>query len=142
VPAKNHSREGRHTFEWRYDSTALNLDLGELSRAAVAGEPPEKGFHIQFGQHLFQTDISGPVGELWQELRNQTRRKPLRLVLRIDPETARPLLHLPWEYLHDGQGFLALNRRVLLSRMPYGLAPELHRTSAPAGCHCSTARAE
>jgi tetratricopeptide (TPR) repeat protein len=126
VPDSQGGRAAEQTFEWRTDSTALAMDLGALARAAISGHPPENDLHRTFGQNLFQTVFAGAVGELWRarlaELR--PRRQPLRLVIRPDPVTARPLLNLPWEYLHDGHDFLVLNWRTPLSRLPWGLPAE------------------
>jgi tetratricopeptide (TPR) repeat protein len=116
-------RAAEHSFEWRVDSTALAMDLGELARAAGTGKPPENDLHLRFGQQLYDTVFTGPVAELWQtrQAAARSRRQPLRLVLRPDPATARPLLNLPWEYLHDGNDFLALGWRTPMSRLPWGV---------------------
>lgn len=58
----DHGRVAEHTFEWRYDSTAIALDLGRLAHAAESGRPPEDDLHIQFGQQLYQAVFAGPVG--------------------------------------------------------------------------------
>ena len=55
---------------------------------------------------------------------NDAYRSEARLTLRLHPEAAA-LWSLPWEYLHDGTDFLGLNGRLLVHRMPHGLA-ELH----------------
>lgn len=124
APGEEENGAVENSFEWRFDSTALNLDLGELARAAVAGEPPKNDVHIQVGRRLYEAVFSGPVGVLWQERRKQVGRKRIRLALRIDPQTARPLLNLPWEFLHDGQEFLVLNRHIAFSRLPADISPE------------------
>src|SRR5690349_15251913 len=100
-------RAAEHTFDWRTDSTALAMDLGALARAAASGEPPDDDLHLTFGRRLFDTTFAGAVGDLWRARLDELgpRREPLRLVLRIDPKEARPLLNLPWEYLHDGHDF-------------------------------------
>ena len=71
-------------------------------------------------------------------------RRPLRLVVRVDPATARPLLNIPWEYLHDGRGFLALDRRTPPLPPPLGPGPRLSaaagRAAAGAGRHRRPAR--
>lgn len=98
VPDGRDGRLAEHPCDWRIDSTALALDLGALARAASSGKPPEGDLHVRFGCQLFDTFLAGPVGELWRkrlaELR--PRRVPLRLVVRVDAQTARPLLNLPW----------------------------------------------
>ncbi len=126
VPDGDGGRAAEQTFEWRTDSTALAMDLGALAHAAIAGKPPENDLHKTFGASLFKTVFAGAVGALWQARFAQvrTRREPLRLALRVDPDSARPLLNLPWEYLHDGHDFLALNWRTPMSRLPWGLPAE------------------
>jgi tetratricopeptide (TPR) repeat protein len=123
VPDGQGGRAAEQAFEWRTDSTALAMDLGALAGAALSGRPPEGDLHRRFGQMLFQTVFAGAVGELWQArlAALRPRRAPLRLVIRPDPATARPLLNLPWEYLHDGHDFLALNWRTPLSRLAWNL---------------------
>ena len=106
-------------FEWREDSVATALLLGDLAKAVRTPEPPETPFHKEIGQKLFQRVLAGAVGELWAEQRKTHKRKGLRLVLRIHPKSARELLKLPWEYLHDGEGFLALDRHTPVSRIPW-----------------------
>ena len=124
IPDGEGGRPAEHNFEWRSDSTALHMDLGTLSRAAISGKPPEDDLHIRFGQRLYQAVFDGAVGDLWNEHRKAHRRKPLRLIVRIDPETARPLLNLPWEYLHDGKRFLSLDWHTPISRLPWGVELE------------------
>ena len=69
-------RLAEHTFEWRSDSTALHMDLGELARTARSSQPPKDDLHIRFGQRLFHTIFDGPVAELWQAGRKQAKRSP------------------------------------------------------------------
>jgi tetratricopeptide (TPR) repeat protein len=123
VPDGQDSKVAEHIFEWRTDAIALAVDLRELARAAISGQPPENNLHITFGQRLYRTVFDGAVGQLWDTRLKETRmhREPLRLVLRVDPQTARPLLNLPWEYLHNGNDFLGLDWRTPLSRLPWGL---------------------
>src|SRR5689334_6118720 len=103
VPDGNGGKAAEQTFEWRADSTALALDLGALARAAISGKSPENDLHLAFGRRLFDSVFAEAVGALWQarlaELK--PRREPLRLILRVDPRSAHPLLNLPWEYLHN-----------------------------------------
>ncbi len=125
VPDGEGGRAAEHVFEWRIDSVALAQDLGTLARAAQRGTPPENDLHRTFGRRLFEAVFGGPVGELWRARRAELRprRRPLRLVVRVDPAIARPLLNLPWEYLHDGDDFLALDWRTPISRLPWGIEP-------------------
>ena len=117
VPDGRGGRAAEQTFEWSVDSTALALELGQLARNVTQGAPPADDLHVRFGQRLYQTVFSGTVGELWRQRRQAARREPLRLALRLDPAKAGPLRNLPWEYLHDGEGFLALDLRTPLTRL-------------------------
>ncbi|MFL5802547.1 MAG: CHAT domain-containing protein, partial [Roseiflexaceae bacterium] len=121
VPDGNGGRAAEQTFEWRVDSTALAMDLAALAQAATAGREPENDLHVAFGRRLYDTVLAGAVGELWRARLKAARRAPLRLIVRIDPISARPLLNLPWEYLHDGRDFLALSWRTPIARLPWGL---------------------
>jgi len=51
---------------------------------------------------------------------NDSYRDQARLTLALHGNAAA-LWRLPWEYLHDGQDFLVLHGRFLLSRVPHGL---------------------
>lgn len=110
-----------YEFEWKSNSPKLILGLAALEKAALAGEPPENDAHLTFGKKLFDTVFAGDVGKAWTERLAEVDGEPLRLVLRIDPDTARPLMNLPWEYLHDDADFLALDWRTPITRLPYGL---------------------
>ncbi len=123
VPSEDgEDRIAESTFEWNTDSPSLPLTLGALEGAALSGSPPADNLHVKFGQLLFNTIFSGPVGDLWrQRITSLEPGDTLPLVLRPDPVTARPLLNLPWEYLHDGDSFVALNWRTPISRLPWGL---------------------
>jgi tetratricopeptide (TPR) repeat protein len=124
VPDASGGRAAEHAFEWRDDSVALALELGALAQAAIAGRVPDDDLHLAFGRRLFDAVFGGAVGELWRARLAEARRQPLRLVVRIDATSARPLLNLPWEYLHDGRDFLALSWRTPLSRLAWGLPVE------------------
>ena len=54
------------TFEWREDSVATAMLLGDLARAVKTSEPPKTPFHQEIGQKLFQAVFAGAVGELGQ----------------------------------------------------------------------------
>jgi hypothetical protein len=123
VPDEEGGHLAEQIFEWRTDSVALHLDLGALAGSATSGEPPKGDLHIRFGRQLYDTVFAGEVGELWRARRKAARREPLRLVVRVDQESARQLVNLPWEYLHDDKGFLALDYRTPISRLPWGMVP-------------------
>ena len=97
------------------------MTLAALAKAASNGEKPKKDLHVEFGKRLYKLVFEGKVGDLWREHRKEVGRNPLALVLRIDPESARFLLRLPWEYLHDEKGFLATSWRTPVYRLPWGV---------------------
>jgi tetratricopeptide (TPR) repeat protein len=116
----NLDRAVESRFQWRSDSTALAQDLAAIEESTVSAGPPANDTHIQLGRRLFSAVFAGPVEEQWVHNLGDASSEPMRLRIRIDPASARPLLNLPWEYLHDGSMFLALNRRIHLSRLPIG----------------------
>jgi hypothetical protein len=103
---------------------ALSLLQGGIARAVIEKQPPTEPIHEHLGRQLYSATLSGTVGEAWKDRRKKARRRPLHLVIRVDPESAAGLLDLPWEYLHNGQCFLALDRRTPFSRLPWGVEPE------------------
>ena len=108
-----------NTFELRSDSVELTMTLGALAHAAESGGKPEKDLHIGFGKRIFSLLFSGAVADLWRSRRKAAGRDPLALALRIDPKGARFLLRIPWEYLHDEKGFLAVDWRTPVYRLPW-----------------------
>lgn len=71
---------------------------------------------VEFGKKLFATLVPEPVREAFVEGLRLARRSEspvtLRLVFDYDPE-----LHgVPWEAMHDGRAFLALDSRVRMHR--------------------------
>ena len=74
----------------------------------------------RYGQRLYGF-LFGDGQELEAFLKyNDAYRQQARLTLALHSNAAA-LWRLPWEYLHDGDDFLALHGRFLLSRTPYGL---------------------
>jgi tetratricopeptide (TPR) repeat protein len=110
----------RAEFTWRTETVAFEDDLKLLETLALFPQP-EVQFHQEFGQRLYQALFGGDVGEAYaRQLAASDGSLPL--ILRIDQQTAQPLTRLPWELLHDGREFLALNPRTPVSRLPYGVA--------------------
>lgn len=63
VPDASGKPIAEHTFDWRTDSTAL--DLGALARAVISGHPPDDDLHRTFGRRLFDAVFAGPI-RCWQ----------------------------------------------------------------------------
>lgn len=90
----------------------------------AAARPPDDKLLIDYGQRLYGY-LFGDGAKLRSFFEfNDAYRSEARLTLRLHPEAAA-LWSLPWEYLHDGAEFLSLNGRLLVHRMPHGMA-ELH----------------
>jgi tetratricopeptide (TPR) repeat protein len=104
-------------FIWRTETVAFEEDLRSLEALALFPNLDAQ-FHKEFGQRLYHALFGGDVGtEYARQL--ATVDSPLPIILRIDPQTAQPLTRLPWELLHNGREFLALNPRTTISRLPY-----------------------
>ncbi len=99
----------RYNGEWvkRGEMDATRLDEEEANLAT-------------YGQRLYGF-LFGDGEDLNAFLRfNDSYRHQARLTLAMHGNAAA-LWRLPWEYLHDGDAFLALHGRFLLSRVPHGL---------------------
>jgi hypothetical protein len=88
-------------------------------RGPLRGEPVDAATGITRpqppGEELFRKVFQGEVSTSFQSYRDKARgRSGLRIRLRLNgvPELAS----LPWEYMHDGSGFLALSERTSLVR--------------------------
>ena len=97
----------------------LDPAKGDSSRRARQQKEIDK--LAQYGRRLYGL-LFGDGQKLQAFLEfNDAYRREARLTLAMHGNAAA-LWRLPWEYLHDDAGFLALGGRFLLSRWPYGLA--------------------
>ena len=86
---------------------------------------------VELGRILYDTVFVGAIRERFEAFRSTLGRvNPegpvrLRLLLEIQasPKRRDPLLNLPWELLHDGQGFLALDHGISIARCSLGVQP-------------------
>lgn len=110
------------TFKWKSESIGKTLDIYFLSRDVVSPHPFSDKNPKLLGKQLFDLIFSGSVGKLWDDLyKNAVEvNEILHIVLCIDPNSARSLLNLPWEYLHDDNDFLVLVKNVRIYRTPWG----------------------
>lgn len=114
-----------HRFELRQD-LKLYQTLRHIEEKATSPKPQtEETIHVEFGKMLYQTVFSGELGEYLNKCIKEAQDNDhgLRISLRFSndiPEIAA----LPWEYLHDKEGFLVARRSILLSRLP----PEVKKT--------------
>lgn len=96
-----------------------------LKPEVVAVPDWESGVYtlVEFGRMLFGLVFPGQIGEEFEH----ARRKPglVRLVIDVLIPTGMPddINRLPWELLHDGQGWLAHDPNLSIARDPFGLEP-------------------
>jgi tetratricopeptide (TPR) repeat protein len=133
----------RNTFHFRDDllidiepqwmlEKAVPRHVGEAIKrgpADAARNPEVVEKLARYGQRLygFLFDDGSDLAAFFKY--NDAYSKQARLTLALH-ENAAALWRLPWEYLHDGDDFLALHGRLLLSRTPYGLG-QLEPPPAP-----------
>ncbi|MDQ3247824.1 MAG: CHAT domain-containing protein, partial [Chloroflexota bacterium] len=125
----------RHTFayapgllvnlepQWMLDK-AVPRQAADVNRSADPAAQQEQAKVTQqlreYGRRLYAY-LFGDGADLAAFLKySDDNRSPLRLILSMHGSAA-PLWQLPWEYLHDGADFLALNGRFQISRRPEGL---------------------
>jgi len=113
----------RHVFRHRPDPLTSYQQLQALEQGALlsgddAAQVPALLAEAEaFGRDLYGKLFGGELGQRWAALRAkaQAAGQLVRLRLRM-AEDAPELDALPWEFLHDGQSFLAPDRQVLLAR--------------------------
>lgn len=98
----------------------------------------------RFGTALFDSVLSGPVREVYQEARRYAQFRDRGLRIRLLLSSAQELMPLPWEFLYDRPGFVAQSLYTPIvrsldlpnSRPPRKLQPPLQilaMSSAPYG---------
>jgi hypothetical protein len=102
-------------FELKLDDLRVLERLQSLEKVALSPKS-EETFHIDFGQELYKTVMSGELGSYFQSCLDKSD-EGLRIRLQFD-DSASDLTALPWEFLHDGQDFLVARRNTLISRKP------------------------
>jgi hypothetical protein len=113
VPDDKDNRAPDYAFEGHQFSVVTAL--GELAGVVQTPQPPEKPVHENIRQKLFQAVFAGVTRVLWTQNRQAAKRSPNHLVLSIHLDSARELMKLTSKYLHDGKGFLALDRARILA---------------------------
>jgi len=123
VPDDDGGRAAEHPFSLRTDTLKMREDLQRLEAYSLHKELVKDDFHVQFGRMLYQAALGGDVGTLFIKRLTaaQANDMGLRLRVRVD-EGAPELMNLPWEFLHDGDGFLVTRWETPVSRLPLGIA--------------------
>ncbi len=120
------------TFTYRDDLLSVRQRLQALEAGATLGGGPEVRAEVEtFGRDLYGRLFSGDLGAHWADLRAAAGGQPVRLRLRV-ADDAPVLQALPWEFLHDGAGFLVAGRQVFLTRGAADL-PDLPAPAAESG---------
>lgn len=115
--------------QWMLERGVQNVADSLKADVAAAERAPDDKLLIDYGQRLYAY-LFGDGAKLRGFFEfNDAYRQQARLTLRLQPEAAA-LWGLPWEYLHDGTDFLGLTGRLLVHRMPHGLA-ELKPADSP-----------
>jgi hypothetical protein len=116
----------RHEFEAiRTKQTSEVSKTSEVSRTSEVSDPI-----VAFGQRLFGYLVGDRAAwEGFLRFSPAFREGKARLNIALDPQAA-VLWSVPWEYLHDGRGFLALQGRWQIGRLPWVL-PEVTPGPAP-----------
>jgi hypothetical protein len=117
--------------QWMLERAVPRYNGETIKRGPADGErlDEQEAKLAAYGQRLYGF-LFGDGGKLKAFLEfNDSYRRQARLTLALHGN-ASALWRLPWEYLHDGDDFLVLHGRFLLSRVPYGLA-EMQPPSAP-----------
>ena len=123
VPDGDGGRAAEHTFSLRTDTLKMREDLQRLEAYSLHKELVKDDFHVRFGRMLYQAALGGGVGALFAERLAAARADDLGLRLRVRVDLGAPeLMNLPWEFLHDGDGFLVTRWETPLSRLPLGVA--------------------
>ena len=109
--------------QWMLDKAvprdAYEAVKGDPARGELAQQEIDK--LVGYGRRMYGL-LFGDGAKLKSFLEyNDAYRRETRLTLAMHGNAAA-LWRLPWEYLHDGADFLALQGRFLLSRRPDGLA--------------------
>jgi tetratricopeptide (TPR) repeat protein len=133
VPDGQGARAAENTFHLVTDTLKMREDLKSLEEYSLSSEALRDDLHLQFGQLLYRCVLGGDTGALLAQRSADMAKREGRLRLRVRVESNAPeLMNLPWELLHDGNGFLVTRTGLPISRLPAGIErrarPPLDRT--------------
>jgi tetratricopeptide (TPR) repeat protein len=119
---ENGDIKATRTFELRRDLKLIKM-LEDLEEKAVIPFPqPKETVHIEFGKMLYDTVFSGELGDYFNKRFSEAQEENcgLRVSMQLNDDVPE-IATLPWEYLHNGEEFLAVKVGILLSRLPAGV---------------------
>jgi tetratricopeptide (TPR) repeat protein len=123
VPDRCGGREAENAFRLVTDTLKMREDLKRLEEYSLSSEALRDDLHLQFGRLLYGCALGGDMGRLLAERSAEMAKQECGLRLRLRVESDAPeLMNLPWELLHDGEGFLAMRTGLPISRLPAGIA--------------------
>jgi len=112
VEASGPTGEAETSFTLPFDEKDLEiflLKVGHPRKVTSRGLVPEPiQLTQEFGTKLFRSVIKGRVRDIFATARHGVDRDEYGLRLQLRLTKAPELADLPWEFLHDGQDFLAL----------------------------------
>lgn len=121
VEAQGPAGEGKTTFVLPFNNLELENFLLKVSRpqrdicrSADIPKPVEP--MVDFGNKLFNAVFKDSVRDVFISARNEAVDKDYGLRLRLRLVDAPELAYLPWEFLCNGQDFLALSNDSILVR--------------------------
>lgn len=109
-------------FEWNSSSVSTELDLFHLSEEAI-GKTNRGPSYKDYGKKIFNLIFNGEIRQFWLNLEksSEINGEKIHLIIRTDVKTARPLLKIAWEYLHDGENFIIAKKNIRISRFPWNI---------------------
>ena len=119
--------------QWMLEK-AIPRNVSEWTKrgpADVVRDTEQSAKLATYGQRLYQF-LFGKKATAWKSFlnHNDIYRREARATISLHKNAAL-LWQLSWEYLHDGDDFLALNGRLWLTRKPYGLDDLNPRRASP-----------
>ena len=105
--------EAENSFTLPFDEKDLKVFLFTVQQHR---RNPQRGYipdplkeTVEFGSRLYNAVFSGEVGKLFIRSREKVGRLGVGLRLRLRLQPASMLADVPWEFLYDGEYFLALS---------------------------------
>ena len=122
VPNERSARIAENPFHLVTETLKMREDLKRLEEYSVSSEPLRDDLHLQFGRLLYRCVLGGDTGALLAQRSAELAKREggLRVRVRVD-SSAPELMNLPWELLHDGDGFLVTRTELPISRLPLGV---------------------
>jgi formylglycine-generating enzyme required for sulfatase activity len=120
VQAQGPAGEAQSSFRLPFEDRDIEnflLRVGRPRKAAVRGRVPEPVKQtVDFGNQLYQAVFTKDIQTIFSSARRDAQQDRYRLRFKLRLTDVPELADLPWEFLHDGQDFLALSADMSLVR--------------------------